>query len=378
MKTVIATDSFKGGMTSKEACDAAKRAIKRISKDIEVILCPMADGGEGTAEILNEVMGGSLHSISILDCVGNPMQAFYSISGDIAVMDVASCVGLETYLKNSSLSLDPWTANSYGVGQMMKDAVDNGCKELIIGLGGSCTSEGGMGILNAFGARFVNKNGEEERPCLSTIQNVEYIDTESFTLPDIKITVLCDVTNPLLGDHGAVYTFGKQKGIPVDKLSDAEEAMKKFADLVQTALHADIVHHPGSGAAGGIGGVLYGIFHAQMKKGIETVMKFADFDTKIKDADLIITGEGKTDEQTLHGKVPFGIIQYAEKSNVPVIIISGALGKGYEKLYLPYVKGIFSTMNSVVSLDEALKASIPNYEAAVYAAVMTFLGGKGY
>ena len=238
----------------------------------------------------------------------------------------------------------------------MKDAIQRGCKEILIGLGGSCTNDGGMGILNAFGANFLSKDNINLRPCLNNMDSIEKIDLSHFFFPkQVKITVLCDVTNHLLGKKGAIYVFGPQKGIPKDQLEINDKRLEKYRNLLLKETGIDINQYAGSGAAGGIGATLAGMFDAKIQEGIKTIIEISSLKDEIKNCDFVITGEGKTDDQTMNGKVPFGISQIAKEFNKPVIIISGALQDGYEQLYsFENVIGIYSTVKEITSLENAI------------------------
>ena len=356
MKTVITCDSFKGSLTSIEACATIQKAIQSVSDLIETKLYPMADGGEGTAEIINNLLNGKMVPANTFDELNNEIIVDYSICDSKAIIDVASCIGIEKYIKNKGRKKKPYVGNSYGVGVLMKDAIQRGCKEILIGLGGSCTNDGGMGILNAFGANFLSKDNINLRPCLNNMDSIEKIDLSHFFFPkQVKITVLCDVTNHLLGKKGAIYVFGPQKGIPKDQLEINDKRLEKYRNLLFKETGIDINQYAGSGAAGGIGATLAGMFNAKIQEGIKTIIEISSLKDEIKNCDFVITGEGKTDDQTMNGKVPFGISQIAKEFNKPVIIISGALQDGYEQLYsFENVIGIYSTVKEITSLENAI------------------------
>ena len=373
MKIVITCDSFKGSLTSKQVCQSISNAIHNVSKFIETASYPMADGGEGTTQILNDLLKGTLIDFDCVDEFGNKIKTQYSIYENTAILDVASCIGIEKYVQDRTFKMNPNQGNSYGVGLLMKDAINSGCKTIIIGLGGSCTNDGGMGILKAFGAKFIDKNNYEVRPCLDTINDVKYIDTKSLSIPkNIKIVTLCDVKNTLLGINGATYTFGKQKGIDPLNFKNIDRKLEKYCKLVKTALNIDIQYSIGSGAAGGIGATLNGIFHAQPKEGVQAIIELSNIKKNIATCDLVITGEGKTDSQTINGKVPYGIAKLANEYNKPVIIISGALEPGFENLYtLPNIIGIYSTINGIITLEDAIKNADQSLERTAYSIIKT-------
>lgn len=357
MKILICCDSFKGTLTSLEACQTIQDAALKVNPNFKIKIYPMADGGEGTSEIINHLTHGTMIPVETIDELGNKVTCTYSYSPNIAIIDTASCIGIEKYLKNSSLSMQPMLANSFGLGIVIKDAIHRGTKKIVIGLGGSATNDGGMGLLNAFGVEFLNKQNKAIRPSLSTIDLIDSIDISKFYFPEkIEIVALCDVENRYMGKNGATYIFGKQKGINEEYLEIIDKKLEKMAILLNRSFKKNITNIPGSGAAGGLGGVLLGIFNATKESGINAIMNMSDIEKDIKECDLVITGEGCTDAQTIEGKVPSGIARVALKYNKPVVIISGCLNQGYENLYkLSNIIGIYSTLQKSMEFDEISK-----------------------
>lgn len=357
MKILICCDSFKGTLTSLEACQTIQDAALKVNPNFKIKIYPMADGGEGTSEIINHLTHGTMIPVETIDELGNKVTCTYSYSPNIAIIDTASCIGIEKYLKNSSLSMQPMLANSFGLGIVIKDAIHRGTKKIVIGLGGSATNDGGMGLLNAFGVEFLNKQNKAIRPSLSTIDLIDSIDISKFYFPEkIEIVALCDVENRYMGKNGATYIFGKQKGINEEYLEIIDKKLEKIAILLNRSFKKNITNIPGSGAAGGLGGVLLGIFNATKESGINAIMNMSDIEKDIKECDLVITGEGCTDAQTIEGKVPSGIARVALKYNKPVVIISGCLNQGYENLYkLSNIIGIYSTLQKSMEFDEISK-----------------------
>lgn len=357
MKILICCDSFKGTLTSLEACQTIQDAALKVNPNFKIKIYPMADGGEGTSEIINHLTHGTMIPVETIDELGNKVTCTYSYNPNIAIIDTASCIGIEKYLKNSSLSMQPMLANSFGLGIVIKDAIHRGTKKIVIGLGGSATNDGGMGLLNAFGVEFLNKQNKAIRPSLSTIDLIDSIDISKFYFPEkIEIVALCDVENRYMGKNGATYIFGKQKGINEEYLEIIDKKLEKIAILLNRSFKKNITNIPGSGAAGGLGGVLLGIFNATKESGINAIMNMSDIEKDIKECDLVITGEGCTDAQTIEGKVPSGIARVALKYNKPVVIISGCLNQGYENLYkLSNIIGIYSTLQKSMEFDEISK-----------------------
>lgn len=355
MKIIIASDSFKGCMTSNEACENIKTGILKANPHHKVACFPMADGGEGTAQVLAAYANAKMVPVETIDLYKKPIEAHYGWNEEskLAIIDVASCIGLNLYPKEKR---NPMVATSQGVGIMIQDAIDRGCKKILIGLGGSGTNDGGMGILKAFGAVFYDKNRQELQDFAYSLDKIAYIDKKEFKFPqDIEWIVACDVKNHLCGPEGATCTFGKQKGLYISQLKTVDDAMRVYNQKIKQTFHVNMNELEGSGAAGGIGGVLLGVFKAQLIPGIQLAVEYSKLESAMKDADLVITGEGQTDRQTLYGKVPFGIASLAKKHGVPAICLSGALGMGYEELYNHGMIGIFSSSDRAMEFKTALR-----------------------
>ena len=355
MKIIIASDSFKGCMTSKEACNHIKKGIIKANPQHDIICLPMADGGEGTAQVLSEYANAIPVKVQTMDLYRNPIEASYGWNEKekLAIIDVASCIGLNLYPKEKR---NPMVATSQGVGIMIQDAINRQCKKIIIGLGGSGTNDGGMGILKAFGAIFYDRNRQELQDFPYSLEKIAYIDKRNFNIPkDIEWIVACDVKNHLYGSEGATYTFGKQKGLYLSQMKEVDDAMHHYNKKIEQTFHVNMNQLEGSGAAGGIGAVLLGVFKAKMIPGIQLAIQYSGLEEMVSSADLVITGEGQTDRQTLYGKVPFGIANVAKAHNVPAICLSGALGLGYEELYNHGMIGIFSSSDRAMEFKVALK-----------------------
>lgn len=363
MKVVIASDSYKGCMTSSQACDRIEAGILHANPAHTCVKYPMADGGEGTATVFCDVIHGKMVTCQTVDAYGKSIHAHYAYNGSIAVMDVASCIGLNMTPKEKR---NPMVASSYGVGLMIKDAIHRGAKKLVIGLGGSGTNDGGMGILRAFGVKFYDKKRKELEPGIYSLKKIAFMDKRQFKKPSIEIIVACDVKNHLLGPEGATYIFGAQKGIFTNQMKDIDHWMALYRDKVQQTFHVDMDVYEGSGAAGGIGGVLLGVFHARQQAGISLLMETNHMAKDIQDCDLVITGEGQTDAQTMYGKVPYGVCELANQYGKPVICLSGALGKGYQDVYQTGMIGIFSTADRAMSFHQALAQGPEKLEALAY------------
>ncbi len=366
MKIIVACDSFKGCMSSKEVEESIKNGILKANCEHEVLTFPMADGGEGTAKVFCEIIKGKTTEVLTVDAYGNNMFTNYCISqdGELAIMDVASCIGLNMTPKEKR---NPMIASSRGVGIMMKDAITRGCKKIIIGLGGSATNDGGMGILSEFGIRFYNSKRELLVPSVYALTQIAFVDKRYARLPKgIEIICACDVKNHLLGRDGATYIFGKQKGIYLNQMNEVEKGMTHYCSKLKQTFHVNVNEFEGSGAAGGIGSVLLGVMKAKMVPGIDLVAEYSGLKEHLQNADLVITGEGQTDAQTLYGKLPLGIAHLARAYNVPCICLSGALGLGYQDMYDEGMIGIFSSADRAMTFQMALQTGNEKLEALAF------------
>ena len=355
MKVIIAPDSFKGSLTSIKAANAIKLGLNK--EGINNCICiPMADGGEGTVEAMISATGGELIQATVSDPMGNKVNSFYGILGDkkTAVIEMAAASGLPLIDKDNR---NPLTASTFGTGQLMLDAIDKGCSNLIIGIGGSATTDGGTGMAKALGFNFFDKDNNELPEGGGALINLTRIDTTSYNkkFRDIEIQVACDVDNPLCGESGAAHVYSPQKGADDDMVILLDNALRNFAKIVKNDLHKDILDLPGAGAAGGLGGGLFAFVNAQLLKGVNIMIKASNLEILIKDADLVITGEGQIDYQTAFGKVPSGIAKIAKTYNKPLVCIAGSLGKDYETLYDIGITSIFSICDKPMSLEYAMQ-----------------------
>lgn len=366
MKIIVACDSFKGCMSSKEVEESIKTGILKANDTHEVLTFPMADGGEGTAIVFCDIIKGKTINVLTVDAYGKNVFTKYCMSkdGNVAVMDVASCIGLNMTPKEKR---NPMIASSRGVGIMMKDALSRGCKKIIIGLGGSATNDGGMGVLSEFGVRFYNSKRELLVPSVYALSQIAFVDKRYARLPkDVEIICACDVKNHLLGKNGATYVFGKQKGIYLNQMSEVERGMAHYCMKLKQTFHVDVNEYEGSGAAGGIGSVLLGVMQAKRVSGIDLVVEYSGLKEHLQNADLVITGEGQTDAQTLYGKLPLGIAHLARSYSVPCVCLSGALGLGYQSLYDEGMIGIFSSADRAMSFQLALQTGSEKLEALAF------------
>lgn len=366
MDIVIACDSFKGCMRAPQAAASMERGIHKAVPGANVRLFPMADGGEGTAEVFGLYGKGQLVECTSLDPYGKPLTARYcwEEATKTAILDAASVIGLNLTPKDRR---NPMIASSRGVGLLLQDALRRGARHLIIGLGGTATNDGGMGMLAEFGAVFYDANREPLAPCPYSLSRIAFIDKRRCRLPrDVEITVACDVKNHLLGEEGATFVFGRQKGLYKTQMVQVDAAMSHFRNKIRQTFHVDMDAQPGSGAAGGIGGLLLSVFGARMVPGIEMAMEYSCLEEAVARCDYVFTGEGQTDRQTVLGKVPYGVAKMAEKYHKPCVCLSGALGPGYERLYEAGVAGIFSSADRAMDFATALRTGEEKLEALAF------------
>lgn len=322
-KIVLAIDSFKGSLTSTEAETAALEGIRRVYPQAETVCIPIADGGEGMLEALSSLRMQEVR-LRVQGPLDEKVEARYLISSDgqTAYIEMASASGLPLVPENQR---NPLLTTTHGTGQLMRDALDRGCDHLVIGLGGSATNDGGMGMLNALGIRFLNNQGQELKGRGCDMEKADRIDT-SLTHPAMKAvrcTAACDVRNPFYGPEGAAYIFSPQKGATPDEVQLLDKGLRHLAELYRQTTGHDIATLPGAGAAGGLGGALAAFLNAELRPGISLLLEANGFQDKIKGADLIITGEGRADRQTTMGKVPAGVLNESRQTGIPVVLIAG-------------------------------------------------------
>lgn len=371
MKVVVACDSYKGCMTSEEVADHIEEGIHQADVSIEVIKQPIADGGEGTAAAFCAAADGQWVHVRTTDAYGKPLDTSYVLvdGGNTAVIEVANIIGLQMTPKELR---SPFFASSFGVGTVMLDARKRGCRKIIVGLGGSATNDGGMGLLQALGARFYDKEHKYLSPQAVNLIHVRYMDLKRLNrLEGMELIAACDVKNHLLGEQGATYVFGKQKGFYPNQIRRIDQGMTNYRDQLLRYTNIDLNDFEGGGAAGGIGAVLIGILHAKMIPGLQLLLSYSRLEEHIKDCDLVITGEGQTDLQTRYGKVPVGVLQVAKKYGKPVICISGALGLQYEELYELGFIGMFSISDRAMNFQQALDQAPQKLTACAHSLMKT-------
>lgn len=357
-KIVIASDSFKGSLSSLDVADSVGKAVNKVFADCKILKIPIADGGEGTVDALVYAMNGRKMSCTVHDPLMNPIEAEYGIIYDskVAVIEMASASGLPLVPDGKR---NPMLTSTYGTGELIKDALLEGCRSFLIGIGGSATNDAGTGMLQALGFRFLDKEGKELGQggrILADIDSVDY----SQVIPQLKecnFTIACDVDNPFSGKDGAAFVYARQKGADDEMISLLDDGLKNFAAVIRGYTGIDVDNIPGAGAAGGLGGSFLAFLPAILKPGIQTVLDAMHFDEQIAGADLIFTGEGKLDRQTGMGKAPYGVLCAAQKQNIPVIAIAGSVEET-ETLNNQGFLSVFSIQPGVVTLEQAMNREL--------------------
>lgn len=355
MKVLIAIDSFKGSLSSMEASAEIAAAIIDVYPDADIITLPLADGGEGTVEALVCATGGQLRSVTVSGPIGEPIEASYSILGDgkTAVIEVAAACGLSLVPAERR---NPLHTTTYGVGELILDAIRHGCREFVIGLGGSGTNDAGIGMLQALGYRFTDAEGRVVDRGGEALLQVSNIDTTHVAqeLRQCVFKIACDVHNPLYGPDGAAYVFAPQKGADPDTVKVLDKGLANFAGVVQRELGQDVQQIPGAGAAGGLGAAFAGFLQGQLQSGIKLVLDTIGLEKKLAGVDLVITGEGKLDGQTAMGKAPLGVAGIAQTYNIPVIALAGGVSKEAASLNDHGITSYFPIVSGPISLEQAM------------------------
>lgn len=366
MKFLFASDSFKGTLSTVKTADLLTKAARQVFPQCECIGVPVADGGEGTMDAVLSATGGSRIPVRVHDPLMRPMEVSYGkMDGCRAIIEMSAASGLPLLTEDER---NPAKTTSYGTGELIAAALRAGCKDITIAIGGSATNDGGMGCMSALGARFLDAEGRELAGTGENLFFVKHMDISNL-LPEIKeafFTVICDVTNPLCGPQGATYTYGPQKGGRPELLAGLEKGMCKYRDVIKKELGIDLDTLPGSGAAGGLGGALAAILGATLKPGIETVLDLVDFDKKLADVSLIVTGEGCLDRQSCFGKVVQGVGMRCKRRGIPAVALVGSTGEGAEQILNYGISRIITTASENMPLAEVLQRAEELYfEAAV-------------
>ncbi|MBX5435759.1 MAG: glycerate kinase [Alicyclobacillaceae bacterium] len=380
MKIVLAPDSYKGSLSAKAACEAMEAGIRRAFPDADIVHVPMADGGEGTAESLVSATGGEMVECMVTGPLGERVRARWGRLGDgrTAVIELAEASGLVLV---PPARRNPLHTTTYGTGELIADAVRAGCRDIILAIGGSASNDAGAGMAQALGVRLLDDAGRELPPGGGALGRLARIDATRM-LPGVRecrVTVACDVDNPLVGPEGASAVFGPQKGATPEMVKVLDDNLRHFADVVERDLGVRVADLPGAGAAGGMGAGAVAFLAATLRRGVEIVIDAVRLEEKLRGADLVLSGEGQCDHQTVRGKTPFGVAQVARRAGVPVVLLAGSLGDGVEALFEHGVTSAFSIVDRPLSLDEAMArapALIASAAERVVRAVFAAGGGR--
>lgn len=362
-KCIVISDSFKGSLSSGEICDIARACFAEVLSDCELTAIPVADGGEGTVDCFHQVCGGELVPVTVQGPFGQDMEAAYlRLDGGRAVIEMASSAGLPLVGDRR----DPRITSTYGVGQQIRHAVEQGSTQILLGLGGSCTNDGGCGCAAALGVRFLDRAGQAFVPTGGTLDQIAHIDVSGARqlLQTVKLTAMCDIDNPMHGPTGASYIFGPQKGADPAMVEFLDGQLKALDAVIQRELHRAVADVPGAGAAGAFGAGILAFLDGTLCPGIEAVLDLVDFDGKLKDCDLVITGEGRFDSQSIRGKVVSGVSRRAKRQGVPVAVIAGSVAEDVESVSADPDSGVtavFSINRQAMDYSESRPFSRRNY-----------------
>lgn len=356
MKIVIAPDSFKESLSALQAARAIEKGFRDVFPEAEYVLIPMADGGEGTVQSLVDATGGTVIEKRVTGPLGEPVDAFFGLLGDgkTAVIEMAAASGLHLVPNEKR---NPLLTTTRGTGELIRAALDKGVEHLIIGVGGSATNDGGAGMIQALGGRLLDQKRQEIAPGGGHLSELAEIDLSSLDsrLKKVKIDVACDVDNPLTGPNGASAVFGPQKGATPEMVRQLDENLSRFADVVEQTLEKSIRHVPGAGAAGGLGAGLLAFLDAELKRGVEIVLEAVQFQEHVKDASLVITGEGRIDGQTISGKTPIGVAKAAKQYGIQVIGIAGSLSEDSDIVLKHGIDALYSIVPGVIPWEKAVQ-----------------------
>lgn len=363
MKIVIAPDSFKESMTSLEAATAIEKGFKKVLPNEEYLKVPMADGGEGTVQSIIDATGGSFKTETVKNPLGESLKAQYGLTGDkkVAVIEMAASSGLD---KVEPSDRNPLKTSTYGFGELIHSALDEGVEEIILGIGGSATNDGGAGMIMSLGGKLLDKNEKNIFPTGEGLKELQFIDVSNIhsRIKDVTFRVACDVDNPLTGPNGASYIYGPQKGGDSKMLEQLDKNLVHYAEIVKKQMGKDIDSPAGAGAAGGLGAGLLGFLDAKLQRGGDLLVEMLSLEDALKDAALLITGEGSINHQTHFGKTPVAVSHIGKKLGIPTIALAGSLNEGYESIYKEGIDAAFSIIPQLSSLETVLANGKENVE----------------
>lgn len=353
-RCIIIPDSFKGTMDSLQICDIMGESVKKHYPSCDIIKVPIADGGEGTVDCFLHATQAKKIDVRTTGPYGEMIETYYARLGDTAVIEMASAAGLPLAMRSRE-GLKPCVTTTYGVGLIMKHAIEAGCKEIILGLGGSCTNDVGVGAARALGTSFYDTRGKEFIPTADTLIKIADIDNSDTLelLSGIKVTAMCDIDNPLYGKEGAAYVFGPQKGATAEQIRIIDANHRAFASVIEDVLGKRVGHLPGAGAAGGFGAGVVSFFQGKLRTGIDILLDLIHFEELLQDTDIIFTGEGRLDRQSLRGKAVIGIAMRAKLKNIPVVAVVGSIEEDIQPAYDMGLSAAFSINRTPLPYDEA-------------------------
>jgi glycerate kinase len=377
LKVVIAPQGFKGNLTALEVARAIESGVRRVLGDVETSLVPMADGGEGTMQALVDALGGELIKVNVTGPLGEPVWASWGrlADGVTAVIEMAEASGLGLVAPEKR---NPLVATTYGTGELIKSALERGCRRFIIGIGGSATNDGGAGVAQALGVRLLGAQGQELPFGGAALANLARIDRSNLDarLAGAEVNLACDVDNPLCGAHGASAVYGPQKGATPEMVVRLDAALAHYAAVIKRDLGVDIAEVAGAGAAGGLGAGLMVFLKARLRPGIDVIIEATHFTDHLKGADLVFTGEGRIDGQTACGKTPVGVSRRAKELGLPVIAIAGEIGGGYQSVYEQGITSILSIAPGPISYAQSLERAGELISDTSERAMRLFLSGR--
>jgi len=376
MKIVIAPDSYKESLSAPDVAEVIEKGFREIFPDARYVRVPLADGGEGTVEAMIAATQGKECHAQVTGPLNSKVDAVWGLSGDgnTAFIEMAAASGLGLVPPDKR---DPLLTTSYGTGELIAQALNNGAKKIVIGIGGSATNDAGVGMMQALGVRFLDGEGRDLSPGGGSLSQLERIDISGLDprLADCTVRVACDVTNPLIGPQGASRIFGPQKGATEEMINTLDKNLEHYADIIARSFDIDVKHSPGTGAAGGMGATLKVFLNAELRRGIEVVTQALNLEEQIHDCTLVITGEGRLDSQSINGKVPVGVASIAKKYDKPVIAIAGSLHPDVDVVYQHGIDAIFSVLSTLSTREEAFSGAPENiYRTARNVAAMVKIG----
>jgi len=377
MKIVVAPNAFKGSLTASEAAGAMDIGIKNVLPDADVIQVPVADGGDGLVDVAVEALHGKMQNLEVQGPRYATVLANYCLVEPLNLVTIEMALASGLALLDTDLQ-DPTLSTTYGTGELIKAALDLQVARINVGIGGSATNDGGMGMAQALGVRFLDKNGERLPPIGKSLPFISKIDVSGLDprIQKVNIDAVCDVDNPLYGPKGAAYVYAPQKGATPEQVKELDRGLQNLGKRIQEDLGIDVNTMPGAGAAGGLGAGLHAFLGAKLCKGIDLIFNLVGLDDKLKDADLVLTGEGQIDFQTVFGKAPGGVGATAKARNIPCFAIAGSIGKDLGILHETGIDAVFSLCPGPISLKESMQHSKQNISRITEQAIRAFLAGQ--